>query len=165
MIRALWRTRLVAGCSLAMISAAAAAAEPAGPAKRLPWMNASLAAEQRSKLLLEAMTLDEKIQQMVGAPGVVPEIPHCYGARHQPGISRLGIPTFRITNGPVGVGQNDCVPAETVTKPTSALMSPHSAKATALPSDYKVMIGTSSRDLLHTATVQMPAGTTSERRR
>jgi len=99
-----------------------------------PWMNTTLPAEERADSLLSAMTAQEKFQQLVGEPGIVEELPHCFGGRHVPGIARLEIPTFRITNGPVGVGQNDCVPAETVAKsPGVLMMSPLSAKATALP--------------------------------
>lgn len=98
------------------------------------WLDTSLSAEKRTELLLSAMTIEEKFQQMVGEPGIVAELPHCAGGRHVPGLPRLGIPTFRITNGPVGVGQNDCVPAETVAEnPGVLMMSPLSAKATALP--------------------------------
>jgi beta-glucosidase len=103
-----------------------------------PWMRTGLSPDRRAALLLGAMTLDEKMQQLVGAPGIIPEIPSCYGARHVPGIARLGIPTFRITNGPVGVGQNDCVPANTPNLPRAAMMSTASAKATALPSAMAV---------------------------
>src|SRR5206468_1123901 len=71
----------------------------------------------------------------VGAPGIVPELPQCLGGRHVPGLPRLQIPTLRVTNGPVGVGQNDCVPADTKgSGPAVSMMSPFSAKATALPS-------------------------------
>jgi beta-glucosidase len=103
-----------------------------------PWMRSSLSPDRRAALLIGAMTLDEKMQQLVGAPGVIPEIPTCYGARHVPGIARLRIPTFRITNGPVGVGQNDCVPVNTPNLPRAAMMSTASAKATALPSAMAV---------------------------
>jgi beta-glucosidase len=103
-----------------------------------PWQVKSLSPERRASLLLAAMTPAEKFQQLVGAPGVIPEIPTCYGARHVPGIARLGIPTFRITNGPVGVGQNDCVPTTTPNLPRAAMMSTASAKATALPSGMAV---------------------------
>jgi beta-glucosidase len=103
-----------------------------------PWQVKSLTPERRASLLLAAMTPAEKFQQLVGAPGVVAEIPACYGARHVPGIARLGIPTFRITNGPVGVGQNDCVPTTTPNLPRAAMMSTASAKATALPSGMAV---------------------------
>ena len=103
-----------------------------------PWLVKSLSPDRRASLLLAAMTPEEKFQQLVGAPGVVAEIPTCYGARHVPGIARLGIPTFRITNGPVGVGQSDCVPTTTPNLPRAAMMSTASAKATALPSGMAV---------------------------
>src|SRR6478609_6081228 len=103
-----------------------------------PWQNKTLPPERRAALLLAAMTPAEKFQQLVGAPGVVAEIPTCYGARHVPGVPRLGIPTFRITNGPVGVGQSDCVPTTTPNLPRAAMMSTASAKATALPSAMAV---------------------------
>lgn len=42
-----------------------------------------LVANRRAKLLLSAMTLDQKLQQLTGAkPEVLPELPQCYGARH-----------------------------------------------------------------------------------
>ncbi|PLK27946.1 glycosyl hydrolase [Novosphingobium sp. TH158] len=88
------------------------------------------------------MTLPQKFQQLTGArPEILPELPHCLGARHVTGIASLNIPTFRITNGPVGVGQNDCVDASIATKLAAnpaamapAYTDPSSAKATALPS-------------------------------
>jgi beta-glucosidase len=121
------------------------------------WMKPSLVAEQnnaatdaareavanrRAKMLLAGMTLDQKIQQLTGSmPEVLPELPECYGARHVSGIAALSIPTFRITNGPVGLGQNDCVSTAVAdqvkagTKSfTAAYTDPSSAKATALPS-------------------------------
>jgi beta-glucosidase len=117
---------------------AAFLAPTAVSAQATPWMQSGLSPDRRAALLLGAMTLDEKMQQLVGAPGVIPEIPSCYGARHVPGIGRLRIPTFRITNGPVGVGQNDCVPVNTPNLPRAAMMSTASAKATALPSAMAV---------------------------
>ena len=102
-------------------------------------------ANQRAKLLIAAMTLDQKMQQLSGSfPETLPELPQCRGARHVAAIAALRIPTFRITNGPVGLGQNDCVsasaPPNIVTAPTgekidlTALTHASSAKATALPS-------------------------------
>ena len=70
-------------------------------------------ANRRARLLIAAMTLEQKLQQLTGArPEVLPDLPECFGARHVSGIAALGIPTFRITNGPVGLGQNDCVSLE-----------------------------------------------------
>lgn len=110
------------------------------------WMTSAIIAEQnaatsdaakeavankRAKLLLDAMTLEQKMAQLVGkGPEVLPELPQCYGARHVSAIPELDIPTFRITNGPVGLGQNDCVALGS----TSPYTDSTSAKATALPS-------------------------------
>jgi beta-glucosidase len=123
------------------------------------WMTRAIIAEQasarsdsaregvayrRAKLLLGAMTLPQKLQQLTGSkPEILPELPHCYGARHVTGIAALSIPTFRISNGPVGVGQNDCVSPDVIDKSASGIFGASmaaaythhtSAKATALPS-------------------------------
>ena len=56
----------------------------------LPWMDTTLAPEQRAALLVGAMTLDQKEQQLVGnQPEIVPELPNCRGARHVRGIASL----------------------------------------------------------------------------
>lgn len=117
-----------------------------------PWMSASIVAEQqvaandtaketvanrRANLLLSAMTNEQKMQQLTGSgPELLPELPQCFGARHVRGIAALAIPTLRITNGPVGLGQNDCVDASVANGPNpfAAFTHPSSAKATALPS-------------------------------
>lgn len=121
------------------------------------WMSAEIVAEQkaattdttreavanrRAKALLAAMTIEQKMQQLTGSmPELIPELPGCYGARHVTGIAALSIPTLRITNGPVGVGQNDCVAASLAEDVkagrasfTIAYTHPSSAQATALPS-------------------------------
>lgn len=65
-----------------------------------PWMNRSLPSEQRAELLVQRMTLDEKISQI-----------HMMDVRDNPrevaGIPRLGIPPFKVTNGPLGAGPGD----------------------------------------------------------
>jgi beta-glucosidase len=96
-------------------------------------------AKERALLLIAAMSEDQKLDQLTGAgPGTagesnIPELPECRGGRHIKDIPELGIRTVRITNGPVGVGQNDCVPLDE-TQGSPPLVSPNSAKATALPS-------------------------------
>jgi len=65
-----------------------------------PWMDASLPPTKRAELLVRAMTLDEKIEQIHMAD--VKSRP-----REIPGIERLGIATFKITNGPAGAGPGD----------------------------------------------------------
>src|SRR5262249_38737964 len=72
--------------------------------------------EQRADLLVAAMTLDQKIEQLHGQPSPIPELPECDSpVRHVPGIPELRIPTFRITNGPVGLGGGDCNPQDKAT--------------------------------------------------
>lgn len=125
------------------------AAATSAPVAAHPWMSASIIAEQadaatdadkeavanrRAHLLLGAMTLEQKMQQLTGArPEIVPELPQCFGGRHVSGIAALDIPTLRISNGPVGLGQNDCTDPKATTG-FGAYVSPTSARATALPS-------------------------------
>jgi beta-glucosidase len=77
-----------------------------------PWMNKALTPVERATLLVQQMTLDEKILEihMIDQPAHPREVP---------GIPRLGVPTFKITNGPAGAGPGD---------------SPNKQPATALPS-------------------------------
>jgi beta-glucosidase len=127
-----------------------------------PWMAPAIVAEQgsapaldareaianrRARLLISAMTLDQKIQQLTGAmPEILPELPECFGGRHVRAIPSLNIPTFRISNGPVGVGQNDCIARSVYEQQvagnprgfTIVYTHPTSAKATALPSAMTV---------------------------
>lgn len=106
--------------SLAALALACAAAiamlSVVGTAQTLPWMDASLAPARRVDLLVAAMSLDQKIQQLHGQSGTIPELQECgNGGRHVPGIPELQIPTFRITNGPVGLGGGDCSPKDEAT--------------------------------------------------
>ena len=67
-------------------------------AQTQPWMDTALTPEQRADLLIAAETLDQKIEQLHGTPGLIPEVSSCgNGFRHIPGIPSLHIPTFRIT--------------------------------------------------------------------
>ena len=127
--------RKTAGTMLALAAMLAGSTALAAPSASPVWSDRTLTPEARAAALLAAMTEADKFQQLVGGPGVVPELPACLGARHVPGLPRLAIPTFRITNGPVGVGQNDCVPADPPGRSGMALLlSMDSARATALPS-------------------------------
>lgn len=105
--------------------------------KAKPWMNVKkLTAEERADLLIEAMTLDQKIQQIAvsrfyeddkGEPIVLnrsgtskyqsgefaPQgtLPGCEWqdtGRQIRGIEELGIPTIRMTNGGTGVKGGSC---------------------------------------------------------
>jgi len=152
------RTKLRLTATAASLALAASALAQSG--SELPWMAPAVVAEmngaaddaareavanRRAQQLLGAMTLDQKLQQLTGAkPEILPDLPSCFGGRHVTGIAALAIPTFRITNGPVGLGQNDCVSLEVAKTPPQdlgfgpvhmgAYTHPSSAKATALPS-------------------------------
>ncbi len=122
--------------------------ETSAAAEAVPWMVKSLTPEQRADLLLAEMSFEQKAQQLTGAmPEIVPELPHCKGARHVTGIPALRIPTLRITNGPVGIGQNDCVALDIPPRmaylnglhvDTAVYFDASSAKATAVPSAIAV---------------------------
>src|SRR5256885_9748040 len=83
----------------------------AAPADR-PWMNRALSPGDRATALVKAMTLDEKVLEihMLDTPSHPREVA---------AVPRLGIPTFKISNGPAGAGPGD---------------SPNPQPATALPS-------------------------------
>ena len=99
-----------------------------------PWMNQKLAADERAKLLVSAMTLEQKIAQLHGSMNTIniysldiedmgkmddEEMEKLMAQiqiqRHVDGIEELGIPRFRITNGPVGVGMGDGHPSPPAT--------------------------------------------------
>ncbi len=153
-------TAIAAAMTAALLAVPALALAPTKPeGSAHPWMTRAIVAQQkaakndaareavanrRAKLLLAAMTLPQKMQQLTGSsPEILPELPNCYGGRHVSGIGALSIPTFRISNGPVGVGQNDCVSTSVLNRTGSGIFGASmavayvhhtSAKATALPS-------------------------------
>ncbi|WP_246246591.1 glycoside hydrolase family 3 C-terminal domain-containing protein [Paenibacillus lemnae] len=61
-----------------------------------PWMNTSLSAEERTELLLQAMTLEEKVGFVTG------KVNNYYGF-YNDGLERLGIPALQMADGPAGV--------------------------------------------------------------
>ncbi len=73
-----------------------------------PWTDKSLSPDQRADLLLEQLTLDEKLQLVHGgSPYMGESTPQparsLGGAGWIPGIPRLGIPDFQMTDGRSGV--------------------------------------------------------------
>jgi beta-glucosidase len=93
-------------------------------AEALPWMNPAMPPEQRAALLVAAMTLDEKIEQIALNTAPNPGLSGCglrRDTRHIEGIPRLAIPTLRLTNGPIGVAGGDCNPNPLTTAVPTAL--------------------------------------------
>jgi beta-glucosidase len=97
----------------------------------LPWMDASLDPEQRADLLIDAMTLDQKLQQIYNEPVYnedldadgVPDTENpgrldcnfTVVGRHIEGIPELAIPDFRQANGGTGIRGGDCSPEPVAT--------------------------------------------------
>jgi beta-glucosidase len=96
------------------------------------WQDTSLAPRKRAEKLVEAMTLEQKIAQLRGAMETIDIYAITKEAaesgadmdqlaaqirveRHVKAIDELGIPRFRITNGPVGVGMGDGTPSPPAT--------------------------------------------------
>ncbi len=96
------------------------------------WQDTSLSARERAKKLVEVMTLEQKIAQLHGAMETIDIYALSAQAaesgadmdqlaaqiqieRHVPAIEEPGIPRFRITNGPVGVGMGDGTPSPPAT--------------------------------------------------
>jgi len=67
-----------------------------------PWMDKSLPAEQRANLLLQAMTLDEKITMVHG----MDPRPNNEYAGYVPPNPRLSIPALKLADGRAGVGNH-----------------------------------------------------------
>lgn len=96
------------------------------------WRDTSLTSGERAERLVEAMTLEQKIAQLHGAMETidiyaVSAQAAASGAdmdqlatqvqvqRHVAAVEELGIPRFRITNGPVGVAMGDENPSPPAT--------------------------------------------------
>ncbi|MFC7532384.1 beta-glucosidase [Actinoplanes sp. GCM10030250] len=96
------------------------------------WRNTSLPPRERAEELVGAMTLEQKIAQLHGAMETIDIYAMSAQAaeagtdmdqlaaqirveRHVPAMEELGIPRFRITNGPVGVGMGDGTPSPPAT--------------------------------------------------
>ena len=97
-----------------------------------PWEDKTKAPGERARALVAAMSLDQKIAQLHGAMETIDIYAITAQAaesgadmdqlaaqirveRHVGAIDELGIPRFRITNGPVGVGMGDGTPSPPAT--------------------------------------------------
>lgn len=124
---------LVVALGVSLATPAAAAAQP--------WRDARQSPDRRAAELVAAMTLDEKISQL----HLQPDAEH---QRFVPPIPRLGVPGFRIANGPAGMGPADDKPQ----KPATALpatMALASTFDTGLARRYGRLIGDETRALAH----------------
>ena len=96
-----------------------------------PWTDTTKSPRERAEALVAVMSVDQKIQQLHGnmetidiygmsAQAITQEEMDQLASqirveRHVAAIDELGIPRFRITNGPVGVGMGDGTPSPPAT--------------------------------------------------
>jgi beta-glucosidase len=79
--------------------------QASNPASKGPWLDKSLSPDKRAELLIEQMTLDEKVALVHGFDvwRYTPPSQWLGGAGLVPGIPRLGIPDLQMTDGRSGV--------------------------------------------------------------
>ena len=102
------------------------------PEPTVAWLDTARSPRDRATELVAAMTLEQEIAQLHGAMETIDIYALSRQAaeedadmdqlaaqirveRHVAGIDELGIPRFRITNGPVGVGMGDGTPSPPAT--------------------------------------------------
>jgi len=99
----------VVRCASAVAFSVALAASAQNQSSSRPWMNKSLSSDQRADLVIQQMTLDEKMNFVHGTGwnGLRPnaEIPKgsLGGAGYVLGVERLGIPGINMADSAVGV--------------------------------------------------------------
>jgi beta-glucosidase len=144
------------GIAAALLSAALPPAFAQGPGRAAtpaptgPWMDKSLPPDRRADLVMEQMTLDEKLGLVHGGNAysgpATPQVSQSLGgAGFIPGIPRLGIPDFQMTDGRSGV-------ANTGRRGRYATALPSSLAAGAswdvkLAYEYGALLGKETRDL------------------
>ncbi len=84
------------------------------------WMDDTLSPQQRADALVSALATEQKIAQLHGAMQTLNIAEVSVDSditmwRHVAEIDEVGIPRFRVTNGPVGVGQGDGTPSPAAT--------------------------------------------------
>jgi beta-glucosidase len=114
-------------------------------ASKGPWMDKSLSPDKRADLLIEQMTLDEKLVLVHGDAGSLAQLHSLGGAGFVPGIPRLGIPDMQMTDGRSGVANTG-----SRGRYATALPSPLADAASWDPKvayEFGALIGKESRDL------------------
>jgi beta-glucosidase len=131
----------IAGITAALL----AASRPAlAQAPNRPWMDKKLSADRRADLVLQQMTLDEKVVLVHGLPG--PQPPQALGgAGYAPGIPRLGIPDVQSVDGRSGVGLRPARGRYATALPSSLALA--ASWDLALAHDYGTLMGKECRQL------------------
>lgn len=130
---------------------------PMRPAAKGPWSDPKLPPDERTRLLVSAMTLDEKLQLVHGlgfffapGPGLAGEAPPPEIARHNggggfiPGIERLGIPDLQMCDAAVGVAGGARMGRYATALPSALALA--SAWDPEIAAEYGSLIGRELRD-------------------
>lgn len=109
------RTRRVcaAGLLAAALVVTASPVSPAAADNHQPWMNTALTPDQRAVLLLQAMTLEEKVELMAGDQGAGPS------AFYSAPIERLGIPELSMADATAGIASRGWLLPDTADSATA----------------------------------------------
>ncbi|HEX2415533.1 MAG TPA: glycoside hydrolase family 3 C-terminal domain-containing protein [Thermoleophilaceae bacterium] len=111
-MRSTARRRLFAVVTVTLAFALTAGAAPAQEPDR-PWMNTALSPDARAALLLQAMTLEEKVELMTGDQGEAPS------AFYNSPIARLGIPELSMADAGIGIASRGWELPETADRATA----------------------------------------------
>ena len=90
------RARVLVGVAAAALTISVLPAQAAF-AEDPPWMNTGLSPDERAALVLQEMTLEEKVELMTGDQGEAPS------AFYNGPIDRLGIPELRMADATAGI--------------------------------------------------------------
>jgi beta-glucosidase len=148
-------------CAMLCLGLLLAARAPAqfppkdGPKAKRPWMDRSLSPDKRAELVLEQMTMDEKISLVHGAgfPGLgSPADAEAAavlarsngGAGIVPGIARLGIPDLNMADSSVGVTRGALRGRYSTALPSNIALA--SGWDLTLAGEYGALIGRELRD-------------------
>jgi beta-glucosidase len=107
------RTPLLAGVAVAALAVGIVPAHAATAVVDSPWMDTTLSPDERASLLLQEMTLDEKVELMTGDQGEAP------AAFYNGPIDRLGIPELRMADAGAGIGSRGWTLPETGDRATA----------------------------------------------
>jgi beta-glucosidase len=131
--------------SLLLLPLCSAQFGPQTQAPKGPWSDTTLSPDQRADLVIQAMTLDEKIQLVHGAGmlGFGPTLPSIVrsngGGGFVPGIPRLGIPDLNMDDSSVGAGGGSRRGRYSTALPSSLALA--SSWNTRLAREYGTLIG------------------------
>ena len=130
---------------LLTVALSAVFAQSPNQASKGPWLDKSLSPDKRADLLIEKMTLDEKLVFVHGNAGSLARLRSLGGAGFVPGIPRLGIPDLQMTDGRSGVANTGWRGRYATALPSS--LADAASWDPKVAYEYGALIGKESRDI------------------